>query len=721
MNIEQPTGEIGDRSELAGSHMPGDTPSARSNGSQIEARHGKRRLARFGGHGWIALAFLLPLSFVIYEPVALTNNLSQPGLLDATSFILLVALVALAFCRSKITWLRYSMLGLTSLFLSIIFVGNTIFFRVFHDWIHYDIILQWRAGPSVLGDVIRNLGLWDWYVGVMLPLALSGVLASNRRTFLDRKIFAGAVFLLLILAFSHHKLSSLSFEYSEHNVAMNFSREWLRHAFSKPDMSLQRDVNVWDYYPRPFLPYDIDTSSTYPLLKVPTEGAALEPIIAAGEAQLPNIVVVLMETIRALESGAYGADMSLTPELDKLAEDGLLFSNFYANGRQTVRGEMALLCSFYPSFAGPPLYINKADRRLSSLPGILKEHGYKTLWISSYTKTFHNKVGFLSTHGIDEMHDGSDLPPDVATIGWGPTDEVLFSYAERILDVQPQPFFAEIMTLSNHWPFTGPFPTAEQTPGAFEDPTYSGYTRGVYYTDWAIGKFMERMRQKPYFENTIFVFVGDHGTWLYPEDSDLTMIQKQEAYFRMPLIIYAPKLLEPAVSEVVASQVDFAPTMLHMLGIRGRNSFVGRSLLASPSGMERYAFTTRGGQWNLRVGDNYIYDFGRHLVTEDLLRRRKGYKDPKPKRHDYLITDKDLLRVRDTSTIRFGSEEAREDYVKWAKTLIGLNQSLLEKDRIFDHFYGVAAPSPAAASALDRPAGEPNAADDLEASARAAR
>jgi hypothetical protein len=189
----------------------------------------------------------------------------------------------------------------------------------------------------------------------------------------------------------------------------------------------------------------------------------------------------------------------------------------------------------------------------------------------------------------------------------------------------------------------------------------------------------------------------------------------------MPLVIYAPRLIKPAVSDVIASQVDFAPTMLHLLGIRGRNSFVGRSLLASPNGLERHALMIRHGQWNLRIGNHYIYDLGRKPVKEDLLRRRQGYNDPSPKTHDYLVTDKDLLRTRDANTTTIGADDEKDGYVKWAKTLIGLNRSLLDSDRVFDCLYGAAASPPTAASTLSIPTGEPTAADNLKASARLSR
>jgi phosphoglycerol transferase MdoB-like AlkP superfamily enzyme len=398
--------------------------------------------------------------------------------------------------------------------------------------------------------------------------------------------------------------------------------------------------------------------------------------------------MVMMESVRALESGAYGAEPSITPELDKLAGDGMLFKNFYANGSQTARGELALLCSFYPNPTDAVTYRIKPEVKMSSLPGILTQRGYATLWISGFRKEYQNKYGFLSKHGVNEFHDQKGMPPDTPRIGWGPSDEEIFKYAESILDRQAEPFFAEITTLSNHWDFQSDYPTASQTPKFIGSKEYVGYTRGVYYTDWAVGRFMERMRAKPYFENTIFVFVSDHSIWLFPSDPELESVQKQEAYFRMPLIIYAPELIEPAVVEAVGSQVDFAPTMLHLLGVRERNAFVGRSLLAEESESERYALMHLVRLWNLRVGNRYIYDVGVDNIRPGYPHHTlmgSGYE--KNTTHAYFETDADLLRVWDPDSVTFGPNDERIRHEEWVEDLIGFNKFFIREDRLFDWPY----------------------------------
>ena len=160
-----------------------------------------------------------------------------------------------------------------------------------------------------------------------------------------------------------------------------------------------------------------------------------------------------MESVRAYESGACGADPLVDAHtLDRLAGEGVLFKNFYANSYHTARAEFAN-SFFFPArqVQGSPETIARPRLSLLTWPSLLKRHGYATpLWIGSYTPTYDNKQEFLSHHGIDAFY--SSLPKGFRKVGWGPSDEDLFSYAFDVLSAQRAPYFAEIMTLSDRTP-----------------------------------------------------------------------------------------------------------------------------------------------------------------------------------------------------------------------------------------------------------------------------
>jgi len=349
-----------------------------------------------------------------------------------------------------------------------------------------------------------------------------------------------------------------------------------------------------------------------------------------------------------------------------------------------VKGELALLFSIYPNVNNRQIYGWRSDLKIQGLPNILRERGYNTLWISGFRATYGKKKKFLSRHGVNEFYDGSDLPEDVPKLGWGLPDVYMFEYAADILDRQTTPFFAEITTVSNHWPCTQKFPTIPETPVLYKRADqYSMYTRGIYYTDHAVGHFMDIMRTKSYFDNTIFVFTSDHGIFVFPKNANMKTVNKQEAYFRAPMIFYAPKLIKPDVLDIVASHVDFTPTILHMLGIRAKNGFVGRSMLAPVNELPRYALMMHVKQWNLRVNNHYVYDVGREIFYEHFPTTNRGQVAPEDN-HVFLICNEDLMWIKNPDLLRYGPENEREQYYDWGDELVKHNTYFLKHNSFSD-------------------------------------
>ncbi|MCI5211751.1 MAG: LTA synthase family protein, partial [Candidatus Electrothrix sp. ATG2] len=394
---------------------------------------------------------------------------------------------------------------------------------------------QWSVGLSIQSSVFENATWREISLALFVPLIL--FLLAVLWTATGKKYSKRVAVLILILCLSAHSVAvSKHFEPSEHNFFVNLTRELVVKGLFSNGETMRGSIDPSLYPPVDSSRYIASTDNRYPLIKTPKEGNnRVSSLFPKGNQ--PNIILILMESVRAKESGAYGAKLSFTPAFDQLARQGQLYTNFYANGTQTVRAELSLLCSFYPNFTGTPIYMKRPKLKLSSLPGILQEDGYKTMWISGFEASYANKDGFLKKHGIEELYDGSDLDPDsTEKVGWGYSDKAIFSYAESILDKQKEPFFAEIMTLSNHWPFDFPYAKTPATLPETADKKYRNYCRGMYYTDWAMGEFMKRMQKKPYFNNTLFIITSDHGIWYFPPEEKLTTVEKQEAYFRMPLL-----------------------------------------------------------------------------------------------------------------------------------------------------------------------------------------
>jgi phosphoglycerol transferase MdoB-like AlkP superfamily enzyme len=606
--------------------------------------------------------------------------------LDTLSLAALLYFILHAVSKIKSLKVRVAAAACISIAISSIFIGNVFYYQVFHDWIHVELFAQWRVSSSLQSGFLKNVTYREVFLALLIPLAVS-VLAVIGTCDKAKKYSKRAVLLALILSLSIHSVACSSyFEPSENNFLVNLAREIVVKSLSPESGDISGEIDLSCYPSVDSSRYRASADSRYPLIKTPKDtigGAGGDSLFT--EVKQPNIVLILMESVRAKESGAYGAKVSYTPAFDKLAEDGQLYKNFYANGTQTVRGELSLLCSFYPNFTGSPIYTKRPNLKLSSLPGILKEDGYRTMWISGFESSYANKEGFLKKHGIEKFYDGGDLDPDsTEKIGWGYSDREIFSYAESILDKQEEPFFAEIMTLSNHWPFDFPYTKTPDSLPDTSDKKYSDYCRGMYYTDWAMGEFMARMKNKPYFDNTLFIITSDHGIWYFPPEERLTTVEKQEAYFRMPFLFYAPAVLEPKVSNIVTSQLDVAPTVLDLLGLHRKNSFVGQSMLDEHPGRDRFALMQHVMKWSWRRGDEYIYSSGSEAFVEHYPPPPKGAEMKKADVHLNFTLKGDLLHRGDED---FAFKEVSHDTTQDIMTLLRSNQELLSGDRIFDRLY----------------------------------
>jgi len=300
-----------------------------------------------------------------------------------------------------------------------------------------------------------------------------------------------------------------------------------------------------------------------------------------------------------------GAQSGVTPQLDALSESARAYTNFYANGSQTVTGEMAILCSVYPNPYGTPAYLTNPRLNVVSLPQILKQYGYTNYWLSGYTADFHNKRKFLTNHGVDHIIDRDVLPDAKETIGWGMSDIEMFGHAGELVQTFTKPFFLQITTLSNHYAH-GEFPVPMDTPQS-SDPRYKRYLAGTAYTDKAIGTFLREFFETELATNTIVIVTGDHGLWIFPEDMQ-DYFKRLNVYFRTPLLIWGPEdVVTAGRDDTIGSHVNIAPTLLDMLNIRSRNTFFGRSLLdESIDDEQRFAFCLMGSMPFFRQGDNYV-------------------------------------------------------------------------------------------------------------------
>jgi len=283
-----------------------------------------------------------------------------------------------------------------------------------------------------------------------------------------------------------------------------------------------------------------------------------------------NVVVVSSESFGAKFSKLYGSERDLTPNFDAYAQRGLWFRHTYASGTRTVRGLEALTASF------PPIPTVSIVRRpgndgIATWGGVMRDLGYDTSFLYGGYGYFDDMNAFYEGNGF-EVLDRKAIDHVRFENIWGVADEDLFDLAIRHctqLHAQGKPFFSIVMTTSNHKPFT--FRPGLENLGIPE--TGGGRRAGVRYADYALGYFLREAEKQPWFDDTIFVVVADHGARVYGK-AEIPL-----ASYEIPLMIYAPKHVSPRRVDTLMSQIDVAPTVLGLLGLPYEAPFFGQDVL----------------------------------------------------------------------------------------------------------------------------------------------
>ncbi|QTH13080.1 sulfatase-like hydrolase/transferase [Pseudomonas corrugata] len=289
-----------------------------------------------------------------------------------------------------------------------------------------------------------------------------------------------------------------------------------------------------------------------------------------GTLRKPNIVLVTIESLSAKYLGSNGDKRDLTPNLDALRQQSLYFSNFYATGTRTDRGLEAITLAIPPTPGRSIVKRIGRESGFSSLGQQLSAIGYDSVFVYGGRGYFDNMNAFFSGNGYRVVDQSSVEESEIHfKNAWGMADEDLYKQTLKLADAnyaRQRPFLLQLMTTSNHRPYTYPDNRIDIRSG-------NGRDGAVKYTDYAIGQFLEQARQKPWFDNTIFVFVADHTAGSAGKE-DLPI-----SNYQIPLFIYAPKLIEPRENAQLASQIDLAPTLLGLLNLDYRSTFFGRNLL----------------------------------------------------------------------------------------------------------------------------------------------
>ncbi len=335
----------------------------------------------------------------------------------------------------------------------------------------------------------------------------------------------------------------------------------------------------------------------------------------------PNVIFIILESYTAKFVGSLGGEPGVTPNLDKIAANGLLFTNIYAAGDRSEKGQVAVL-SGYPNQAITSII--KTPTKTQKLPSItqsLEANGYATSYTYGGELEFANIKSYLVNIGFDKLISKYSFPVSERTTSWGVHDQFVLDTFFADIKHDEQPFFATIFTLSSHEPYD--VPAFHKFKGGDET---AKFRNAIAYTDSCIGLFIDRLKEDPLWQNTFIVLVADHGHPLPGYDrNDLP------SKFHIPLIFTGGALKMKGIVSTIGSQTDIVSTVLDQLNISSNKFKWSKDLLDSSaqpfafySFNDGFGFITPAGIVSMdNVSKKVIYQKGN--VDSNIINKGKAY------------------------------------------------------------------------------------------------
>ena len=366
-----------------------------------------------------------------------------------------------------------------------------------------------------------------------------------------------------------------------------------------------------------------------------------------GQPQKMNVVLVTIESLSAKYLGSFGDTRGLTPNLDELRKHSLFFSNFYATGTRTDRGLEAITLSVPPTPGRSIVKRIGRETGYASLGQQLNAKGYDSVFIYGGRGYFDNMNAFFGGNGYRIVDQSSVADADMAfQNAWGMSDEDIYTQTLKVADADHaagKPFFLQLMTTSNHRPYTYPG-------GRIDIPSGQGREGAVKYTDHAIGQFLAQAREKPWFDKTVFIFVADHTAGSAGKE-DLPV-----SNYHIPLFVYAPAFIQPREVPIVASQIDVAPTLLGLLNFDYTSTFFGRNILVEDARAGRALI---GNYQHLGLFD------GSSLAILSPRRAMRRHDDALGSSHEVRSNSGDPLLQRDIAYYQGASHDFKNGLLAW--------------------------------------------------------
>ena len=309
-----------------------------------------------------------------------------------------------------------------------------------------------------------------------------------------------------------------------------------------------------------------------------------------------NLVIFLQESLGAQFVETVGGEKGITPNMNRLSSEGILFKNLFSNGTRSVRGIAGVVSGNFSVPGKGVVKRNKSQRDYFTLSSLLEPYGYHTMFLYGGESRFDNMRGWFLGNGFDEIIDQPMFKRPDFTGTWGVSDEDVVNRANRefkALYAKKQKFAAVIFSTSNHTPFDFPKGKIKLIDGVAR----KSVKNAVKYADFAIGKFIENAKKEDYYEDTVFVIIADHNVRTYGDD----MVPVN--MFHIPAIILGGGV-KSKICDKLSTQPDVLATALDLIGLDLKYPIMGHSIFSDKK--ENISFMQFHTSYALRVKNKVV-------------------------------------------------------------------------------------------------------------------
>jgi lipoteichoic acid synthase len=515
---------------------------------------------------------ILILKLVLFTYI---TKLGDTSFFPSFGIILIVSGLSLLI-KNKLT--KFSYLLLLDILLSFTFFSNTLYFFFFRRFASLYFINQIHQLPAVFDAVLGIIGIRIFFMADFLFMPLSYFYVNQDHNYHVKDIKKAVTALIVV---------GLYFNIMTGYCVIKFANKTSISAYSRPGLvSLIGIINyqIYDFY-------------NYALTDIYNEEAAPSEInhvlnwfgnskVSAKHNDLTgigkglNLIVIQVESLQNFVINKRYKGNEITPNLNRLINKGIYFSNFYDQSDAGRSSDAAFLanCSLYPSRKGAVSFFYPQNH-FDSLPNVLNKNCYSTTLLHNYDGNLWNMETFGKTLGFkDQYYEDSFLRNDI--LNGRISDRSFFLQSAARIKNLPFPFYAYLMTFSSHEPFTNVTKEIDKFPlGELEGDRIGHYIRSIHYVDSALGEFMHNLSGHNLLSKTVVVLYGDHAARLTDKELLSVGITDMSEINKIPLIIICPTSIKMDKRDTIGGLIDLSPTVCNILGIDISDKFfIGKDL-----------------------------------------------------------------------------------------------------------------------------------------------